>query len=92
MNNQIVSIREMQRNYRRLINRVKQAKQPLYLGARSKKEAVLLDVDSFERLKIQADWGGERWGEVKETLNWIRKGQKRSTNLADFIYADRKTR
>ena len=88
MDNQIVSIRQIQRNYRQLINRAQKTGQPVFLGARLKKEAVLMDADSYEKMKYQAGRSGQNWGEVKETLTWIRRGEK-NQNLSEFIYADR---
>ena len=90
MNNQIVSTREIQRNYRQLIDRVKKTKQPVYLGARLKREAVLLDIGVFEDLKKKSQ--GEKkvtWKEMKARLDWIKKGGRQDVNLAQFIHDDR---
>lgn len=83
-------MREMQRNYRKLINRVKQTRQPLYLGARLQKEAVLVDLNSFTRLVKQADRSGERWKEVKKTLDRISRKAK-NTDLVKILHADRRS-
>jgi len=90
MENKVVSIREIQRNYRKLVDRVKETGQAVYLGVRQKPEAVLLGVGEFERLKQKANRGGKTWEEVEATLEQIRSsGKKSKTNLSDFIYADR---
>ena len=89
MNDQIVSMRQMQRNYRQLIDRVKRTKQPIYLVARSKREAVLLDVDEFENLKQKAQGKKVTWEEMKKRLDWIKKGGRQDVNLAQFIHDDR---
>ena len=82
----------MQRNYRKLIDEVKRTKRPLYLGARFKPEAVLVDVDIFEHLKRQAEQK-KSWEEIKRTLEWIRnEGKGEKANLAKFIHEDRKRR
>lgn len=80
--------RELQRNYRKLIDEVKKTKRPLYLGARLKPEAVLVDIETFERL--QSPKKKKNWEEVKRTLEWIREGGEKKVNLATFIYEDRK--
>lgn len=71
MDDKIVSMREIQRNYRELIDRVKKTKQPMYLGARLQKEAVLVDIDSFTQLSRRV--GGQQWEQVKKTLERISK-------------------
>lgn len=89
MEKDVVLLREIQRNYRKLIDQVRKTKKPLYLGARLKPEAVLVDVDMFERLQQRA--GQKRsWQEIKHTLEWIRKGGKKGVNLAKFVHEDRK--
>jgi hypothetical protein len=47
-----------------------------------------MDADSYEKMKYQAGRSGQNWGEVKETLAWIRKGERKQ-HLSEFIYADR---
>ena len=88
MDNKIVSIREIQRNYRKLIDRVKETGRPLYLGARLKAEAVLLDVGVFEDLKNKAR-KKESWQEVKKRLDWIAGLGRQNVNLSQFIHEDR---
>lgn len=89
MTKNIVSLREIQRNYRKLINQVKRTKTPVYLGARSKPEAVLLDVEIFEDLDKRANRQRLSWEEMKERLDRISAGGKQGVNVADFIHADR---
>lgn len=88
MEKEIVQLRELQRNYRKLIDRVNRTKKPLYLGAHSRSEAVLLDVESFERLQRQHK-EQESWDEVKKKLRRIQKSGIQGINLAEFIHADR---
>lgn len=90
MDKKIISVREIQRNYRRLINQVKKTKSPLYLGARSRAEAVLLDADVFEDLDKKANGQKITWEEMEKNLAWIRKGGKKGVDLARFVYADRR--
>ncbi|MBI2263188.1 type II toxin-antitoxin system Phd/YefM family antitoxin [Candidatus Berkelbacteria bacterium] len=92
MDNNIVSARQIQRQYRKLIDEVKRTKKPVYLGSRSRPEAVLLDADVFEELWKKRRSQIKTWQEVKKTLNWIKEGGKQDVNLAQFIYADRKSR
>lgn len=89
MNRNIVSLREIQRNYRKLINEAKRMKTPLFLGARAKPEAVLLDIDAFEDLDKKAKGKKLSWTDMKKRLDWISAGGKQGVNLAEFIHADR---
>lgn len=89
MEKNIVTSREVQRNYRKLINRVKRTKQPLYLGARLKPEAVLLDVQTFEKLTANKK-AQKTWQETKRTLDWIRSQGRQDVDLAKFVHEDRK--
>ena len=92
MNKNIVSVREMQRNYRKLINQVKETGRPMYLATHSQTEAVLLDINSYEKLQEQAN-RREDWASVKKTLDRISKnGKGKNVNLGNFIHNDRETR
>jgi prevent-host-death family protein len=89
MDYEITSAREIQRNYRKLVDRVKETGQAVYLGARSKPEAVLLDVETFENLKERAGSKQLTWKEIKKKLNRITKSGKQGVSLSQFIYEDR---
>lgn len=89
MERNVVALRQMQRNYRKLIDEVKRTKRPLYLGARLQPEAVLLDVGTFERMQAQkAKKMG--WSETKRRLDWIANGGRQNVDLSKFIHEDRK--
>lgn len=90
MDKNIVSLREIQRNYRKLINEAKRIKTPIFLGARAKPEAVLLDIETFEELDKKANGKKLSWAEMKKRLDWISAGGKQGVNLAEFVHADRK--
>lgn len=89
MNNKIVSIREIQRNYRKLVDQVKETGQAVYLGARLKAEAVLLDVEGFEELKQKAAGKKPDWKHIKRKLDWIADSGKEDVSLSKFIHEDR---
>ena len=89
MEKTIVSARELQRNYRQLINRVKTTKRPIYLGTHLKPEAVLVDLDEFNKLH-QPQFRTQTWEEIKRDLDAIRAHSKPSKkSLAEFIHEDR---
>lgn len=90
MDKNTVSLREIQRHYRKLINDVKRTRTPLYLGARFKPEVVLIGVDTFEQLQKRANHGKKSWDEVKRILELSRKSGRQGVNLAKFIHNDRK--
>ena len=86
-----VTLRDIQRRYRNLVDTVKRATRHLYLGTRSKSEAVLLDVETFEELQDRATRKKQSWGEVKKILEEIRKDGTQGVNLAEFVRKDRRT-
>lgn len=85
-----ISVREIQRNYRKLINQVKRTKQPIFLGAYFKPEAVLLDVPMFEAMGRAKP--KKTWKEIKAVLGKISQSGKQKVNLAKFIHEDRQAR
>jgi len=89
MGKNVVGSRQMQRNYRKLIDEVKRTRQPLYLGARFTAEAVLLDVATFEYLR-QKQKQRVGAGDIRRTLDELRKSGKQGVNLAQFVHEDRK--
>jgi PHD/YefM family antitoxin component YafN of YafNO toxin-antitoxin module len=89
MNDKIVSAREIQRNYRKLVDRVKETGQAIYLGAGSKPEAVLLNVEAFESLKEKAMGKKMDWKKIKRKLDLIAGSGKQGISLSEFIHEDR---
>ena len=88
---QIVSAREMQRNYRTLINRVKRTKQPVFLGTRGKLEAVLIDGEDFLR---RTDNGKPTISAAALTseMEKFRSKGRRDVSLVKFLRNDRDSR
>ncbi len=64
---------------------------PLYLGTRAQSEAVLLDVETFERMSRQANQRTRSWGETEKILKGIRADGAKKINLARFIREDRRS-
>lgn len=89
----VISAREMQRNYKKILDKTKRSKRPLYLGRNYKPEFVVLDLDSYEKLK--GWWSSPQprrtWEEIEKSLNWIAKGGRQNVNLAKFIHNDRQS-
>lgn len=86
----VIATREIQRRYRQLIDKVKRTKMPLYLGMRGRSEAVLLDMETFERMSRRSNQPKRNWQEVKEVLKDIQKDGVKNINLARFIREDRR--
>lgn len=91
MESGIIATREIQRRYRQLVDRVKRTKLPLYLGTRAQSEAVLIDVETFERMSRQSNQRTRTWAETEKILKDIRTGGLKKVNLARFIREDRRT-
>lgn len=86
----VIATREIQRRYRQLVDRVKRTKMPLYLGTRARSEAVLLDVETFERMARQSNQRTRTWEETEKVLKEIREDGLKKVNLARFIREDRR--
>lgn len=87
----IISMREMQRNYSKVIKQARTSRRPVFLSSRGKPEAVLLDVVSYESLRNaqQRQRKGRDWAEIKKALDQIRSHGKKNVTLSDFIHEDR---
>lgn len=90
MESGIVATREIQRRYRRLIDKVKRTKMPLYLGTRARSEAVLLDVETFERMSRRLNQHARSWEETEKILKEIRTDGLQKVNLGRFIHEYRR--
>lgn len=71
------SVRQVQRNYRRLFDRVKKTKKPLILMRNNRPDVAIIDVRKLEEL--------EGISSVLRSLRQIKKGKvKLLTSLADL--------
>ena len=86
----VISVREVQRNYRKLVNKAKRDKKPIFLGAHFKPEAVIMDYNFYKILEQRPRNRNKTWQEIKKSLYWIAKGGKQKTSLSKFVYEDRK--
>jgi PHD/YefM family antitoxin component YafN of YafNO toxin-antitoxin module len=86
----ITPAREIQRNYRKLVDQVKKNKTPVYLGAFREPEAVLLDIDTFNFLRQNISGQKQSWQEVEKKIAWIKENSNK-ISLSDFIHEDRRS-
>ena len=86
---EIISVRELQRNYRTIINRAKRTKKPVFLGRYHKPEVAILDMGVYET--VYKHKPKRSWAEIKKTLDWIKAGGKQNVNLAEFVRKDRQS-
>ena len=93
MEQNIISMREIQRNYKRVLEKAKTQKGPVFLGAHGKAQAVLIDIESFERLEGERKYKNnlKGWEDLKRELDYLAKQGKQNVNLAQFIREDRQT-
>jgi PHD/YefM family antitoxin component YafN of YafNO toxin-antitoxin module len=92
MNTNIISIRELQRNYRGLVNKVKETGQAVYLGARLQPEVVLLGVKTFEDLKQRVEVKSKYSPQnLKMRFEALRKSGRQGISLSKLIYEDRQS-
>lgn len=87
------SMREVQRHYRKLFDRVKKTKKPLFLSSRNKTEVVILSIDLYNKMfqlfkKQKKEDESISWKDIEKNMKKIsQKGKK--TDLTKFIINDR---
>ena len=93
MDTDTVSMREMQRNYSKIIKRAQMSRNPVFLGSRGKIKAVLLGIVGFEQLisKAQKNRKRTKWQSTKRTLDRIIAHGRQDVMLSDFINHDRQS-
>ena len=93
MEQNIISMREIQRNYKRVLEKAKTQKGPVFLGAHGKKKAVLMSIEDFERLERKSDIAQKKkeWKRIEATLNRIAKEGRQDVNLSEYVRYDRQT-
>jgi PHD/YefM family antitoxin component YafN of YafNO toxin-antitoxin module len=88
----VIPMREMQRNYSKLIRQARSTRRPVFLGARGKTQAVLMEIGGYERLAAQTQVGKRErsWAETSRILDSIAKSGRQNVSLSDFVVRDRK--
>ena len=91
MEQQTIPMREMQRNYKKIIEWAKRARQPLFLGAHGKPQAVVMDIATFRIFheRSQELPARCRWQEIERALDKIAASGRQHINLSAFVHADR---
>ena len=94
METQIISAREIQRNYKRILENVRNRREPIILGTRGRAEAVVLSIDEFKKMResLTKRKNGVKWLEVKKMLETISKMGRQDISLSEYVLSDRKTR
>lgn len=88
-----ISMRQIQRNYKKIFEKVEKIKKPLLLTRHNKPKVVVLDIETFQKLKEKAkrQLRITDWKKIYQDLDQIvRKGRK-NVNLAEFIIRDRES-
>lgn len=87
----IVPTREIQRDYRQLINRLKRTKKPVFLGSRGKLEAVLLNAQDYlasqTKTKLRLDPSV-----LVQTMRKLRQEGRKNVSLIKALRHDRDSR
>ena len=91
MEQQTIPMREMQRNYKKVIESAKRARQPLFLGAHGKPQAVVMDIATFRIFheRFQQLPARRRWQGIERALDKISASGRKNVNLSAFVHADR---
>lgn len=91
MQQRIISMREMQRNYKRLLQKAREQKFPVFLGAYGKAQAVLMDIEEFRKLKesLELRKKKRKWEETERMLDRLSAKGSQDISLSEFIIRDR---
>lgn len=89
-----ISMREIQRNYKKIFERARKTKKPLFLGVRGKTEAVVLDIDVFRNFQKKLDIGLKmrKWQDIYQAIERLSGLGRQNISLSNFIHNDRKIR
>lgn len=84
-------MREIQRNYRKIIDWVRSVRKPVFLGSHGKAQAVLLDIGEFQKLqeKAAAEKRKMKWQEMERALDRLSRKGRQDVSLSEFIIRDR---
>lgn len=93
MEQRIISMREIQRNYKRILEKAKRSKQPVFLGAHGNPRAVLMDIEVFHLLekKMKDKAKKMKWRQIERLLDEVSASGRQDVSLSDFIRYDRQS-
>lgn len=93
MQQTIISMREIQRNYKRILQKAKEQKSPVFLGAYGKSQAVLMDIEAFEKLQNgkKRKSSMEEWKGLKREFDDLARQGRQGVNLSQLVRKDRRT-
>jgi prevent-host-death family protein len=93
MENTVISMREIQRNYKKILQEAKKKGTPVFLGAHGKAQAVLMDIEEFERLESKGKREKEKkkWEELKRELDYLAQQGRQDVDLVEFLRKDRQS-
>jgi prevent-host-death family protein len=91
MDQNVVSMREIQRNYRKVIDWVKSDRKPVFLSSHGKTEAVLMDIEEFRKLEEKSEKKKRtiEWEEMKKVLEDLSTKGRQGISLSEFVIRDR---
>lgn len=91
MDQNVVSMREIQRNYRKIIDWVKSARKPVFLDSHGKTEAVLMDIEEFRKLQEKSEKRKRmiEWEEMERVLDDLSTKGRQGISLSKFVIRDR---
>ena len=85
------TVREIQRNYKKIFEQVKKTKEPIVVIKNNKPDVAIIDVKELEKLQTLASWRPQvdwdkLWRDIKRVRSFRGKGRG---NLSQFIAEDR---
>lgn len=84
-------MREVQRNYKKIFEKARRSRTPIFLGVRGKPHVVVIGVKEFESMQghAQNEQHETKWQEIFRELEYLKDQGAQDVNLAEFIIRDR---
>ena len=93
MEYKVISMREIQRNYKKILKEARKSARPVFLGAYGKPEAVLMDIKDFEKLqgdRIRTNTK-KKWEDLRKELDYLTRQGEQNVDLVEFLRQDRQS-
>lgn len=91
MDGNFVSMREMQRSCRKIIDWIRSDGKSVFLGSHGKAEAVLMDIEEFRKLQEKSEKKKRMiaWKEMETVLDALSAKGRQDVSLSEFVIRDR---
>jgi prevent-host-death family protein len=88
---EVISMREVQRNYKKIFDMAEKSREPVVLGVRGEPKVVVMGMQIYKKMQSQAEYRkrARDWERTKKELDYFARQGKQGVNLAQFVHEDR---